>query len=149
LLYTCATHLSDPGFATKIVDEPLQSPTAAPAVSQEAIDQIKKEWEEKQRKRKEKEKEKEKEKKQDDEEGKAKKDKESNEGTTKKAKTPPGGLSPPASGMSTPATPSHEKYVLHRDVFALRQAEHRRRRQTNQAKDLAPRLPAAPRTNIQ
>jgi hypothetical protein len=153
-LYTCSTHLSDPGFATKVAADEASSPKSTPAVSQEAIDKIKEEWEEKQRKRKEKEKEKEKQKDGGDDgnKGKAKKDDESEGAATKKTKSPPPATSPTPSSSSastTPVTPSHEKYVLHRDMFALRQAEHRRRRQANQAKDLAPRLPAAPKSNIQ
>ena len=42
--------------------------------------------------------------------------------------------------------PTHERYVLHRNIFALRTADHRRRRQAAQTKDLAPRLPGAPRS---
>ena len=40
--------------------------------------------------------------------------------------------------------PTHERYVLHRNIFALRTAEHRRKRQAAQTKDLAPRFPGAP-----
>ncbi|KAJ7591368.1 AAA-ATPase Vps4-associated protein 1-domain-containing protein [Mycena floridula] len=45
---------------------------------------------------------------------------------------------------ASPATPSHEKFQLHRDFFAMRLQEHRKRRQTAQAKELAPRFPGVP-----
>ncbi|KAF8271743.1 hypothetical protein EI94DRAFT_1719918 [Lactarius quietus] len=55
----------------------------------------------------------------------------------------PGALgSPPAASN---ATPTHKRYSLHRDFYAMRQAEHRRKRQTKQMQELAPRLPGAPR----
>lgn len=63
-----------------------------------------------------------------------------------KDKTPPKAASP--TPVPTPQQPSHEKYALHRDIFALRTAEHRKRKQTAQAKDLAPRLPPAPRSTV-
>ena len=71
---------------------------------------------------------------------------EEDSGKDKKTNTPPKVTSP--APTSTPQPPSHEKYTLHRDVFALRTAEHRRRRQTAQAKELAPRLPGAPRNTV-
>lgn len=64
----------------------------------------------------------------------------------KTTKAPPT-VTPPAP-TPAPQQPSHEKYTLHRDMFALRTAEHRRRRQTAQVKELAPRLPGAPRNVV-
>ena len=90
-----------------------------------------------------KEKEKEKEKDADKEGG----DKDAKDSERKKA-SPPGSLSPPSNASPAPAMPTHQRYTLHRDIFALRLAEHRRRRQAAQAKELAPRLPGAPMTPL-
>ncbi|KAG8747513.1 hypothetical protein FRC10_000649 [Ceratobasidium sp. 414] len=103
-IYTCDTHLSDPGFAT--LQAPAASPT--PSASQEEIAKIKEEWEAKQRRKKEqaeKEKEKEKEKK----DGEEKKD--GAEEKPKVASPKPTSPVPTASGSTTP---KHDKYVLHR-----------------------------------
>ena len=133
-LYTCPVHLTDPGFATR-VNEP-DTKKASP--SAEEIVKAKQEWEEKQKKKKEKEKEKRKEGK--EEEGKGKQPEETTQETKPAAA---------ASGQSTPApTPTHQRYVLHRDIFSLRVTEHRRRRQVTQAKTLAPRLPGTPTNTI-
>ena len=64
----------------------------------------------------------------------------------KTTKAPPKATSPAPS--PTPQQPSHEKYTLHRDMFALRTMEHRKRKQTAQVKELAPRLPGAPRSAV-
>ncbi|KIJ70471.1 hypothetical protein HYDPIDRAFT_79097 [Hydnomerulius pinastri MD-312] len=153
-LYTCPVHLTDRGFASRAPDP---EPDTKIGASLEEIAKVKEEWEEKQRKKKEKEKaerEKEKEKgkegKDTDKEGKEAEDgKKAESGSTQDKKSaspkPPGSLS---SGQSTPARPTHERYILHRDIFALRVADHRRRRQAAQAKDLAPRLPGAPKSTL-
>jgi hypothetical protein len=105
---------------------------------------VKADWEERQKRKAEKTKEKETEKgKGDDEDSTKLKDESSKDKTIK---TPPKAASPappPASQQ-----PSHEKYTLHRDIFALRTGEHRRRKQSAQAKDLVPRLPTAPRNTV-
>ncbi|KAG6903322.1 hypothetical protein C0995_013075 [Termitomyces sp. Mi166 len=44
--------------------------------------------------------------------------------------------------------PVHERYALHRDFFAMREREHRKRRQAAQTRALAPLLPGAPRGGI-
>ena len=133
-LYTCESHLKDPGFASRIADDP----PSKPALSAEEIAQVKADWEEKQKRKAEKAKEKESEK------GKVEnKDDSSKDKTTK---TPPEVATP--APAPTPKQPSHEKYALHRDMFALRTGEHRRRRQTAQVKELAPRLPGAPRNAV-
>lgn len=109
-------------------------------LSEEEIAKVKEEWEERQRKRKEKEKEKEKE----SEKGK---DKEGEKKDTEKDEKSPSST-PKSSASPAPAstsTPSHQRYTLHRDIFAMRLADHRKRRQAAQAKELAPRLPGAPR----
>ncbi|KAG0702332.1 DUF1742-domain-containing protein [Suillus ampliporus] len=139
-LYTCTIHLSDHGFATRVLEPESENKIG---VSLEEIAKVREQWEQKQKRKKESEKEKEKE--------KADKDKEADEGEKKDdgksdmASKMPGSLS--TSGSSTPK-PAHEKYILHRDIFALRVSEHRRRRQTSQAKDLAPRLPGAPSSSL-
>jgi len=137
-VYTCQTHLSDRGFATKV--EPAQR-----SVSSEEIDEAKREWEKKQAAKREKEAQKEKDKDNDKEKDKEKdKDKDKSEEQTKEGK---GKASPASSLKQSPASPTpaiHEKYVLHRDIFALRQAEHKKARQAKAAKELAPRLPGAP-----
>ena len=137
-IYTCDNHLSDPGFASRVSEGTDEA--KKPAVSADEIAKVKEEWEERQRQKKEKAKEKEKEKKDDKDKGKEKEDTGKQDDKPEKSKS----TSPPASTPSAP-TPTHEKYTLHRNMFSLRLAEHRKRRQTTQAKDLAPQLPRAPR----
>ena len=60
-----------------------------------------------------------------------------------KAKGPSQSSPSPVPSPSTPL--SHQRYELHRDIFAMRQGIHRKRKQAVQAKEIAPRLPAAPR----
>lgn len=105
---------------------------------------MKADWEEKQKRKAEKAKEKEGEEgKGEDKDGGKPKDDASKDKATK---TPPKVTSP--APAPAPQRPSHEKYALHRDMFALRTAEHRKRRQTAQVKELAPRLPGAPRSAV-
>ena len=136
-IYTCESHLKDPGFASQIAgDAP-----SKPGLSAEEIAQVKADWEEKQKRKAEKAKEKEVEKeKGDDKDGGKSKDESSKDKSTPKVTSP--------APAPTPQQPSHEKYALHRDMFALRTAEHRRRKQTAQVKELAPRLPGAPRSAV-
>ncbi|KLO15749.1 DUF1742-domain-containing protein [Schizopora paradoxa] len=142
-IYTCEGHLSDPGFASPAV----ASGARKLGLSDDEIQKVKEDWEEKQRRkaekekeRKEKEKEKEKEK---DGEDKSKsdesKEKEKDKATEKKPVTP---ISPP------PPTTSHPQYILHRDFFDMRQRLHRKRRQAAQAREIAPLLPSAPRNSM-
>jgi hypothetical protein len=113
-------------------------------LSAEEIAQVKADWEEKQKRKAEKPKEKDPEnEKGDDKDGGKPKD----ESTEDKATKPPPKVTPPAPAP-TSQQPPHEKYALHRDMFALRTAEHRRRKQTAQVKELAPRLPGAPRSAV-
>ena len=141
-LYTCESHLKDPGFASRITDDPLSKS----GLTVEEIAQVKADWEEKQKRKAEKEKEK-----KEGDKGKAegkdgeKPKEDSSKGET--TKVAPSKVTSPAPAP-TPQQPSHEKYALHRDMFALRTAEHRRRRQAAQAKELAPRLPGAPRSAV-
>lgn len=128
---------------------------------------MKEEWEEKQRRKKEKEKEAakaENEKKDEEKKDGNKENKDKGDEAKEKKKEGP---SSPVKAPSAPATPAptHERYILHRDFFAsglkvfppsavrlinyaVRQAEHRRRRQAAQAKELAPRLPGAPSGSV-
>ncbi|KIP09194.1 hypothetical protein PHLGIDRAFT_60761, partial [Phlebiopsis gigantea 11061_1 CR5-6] len=148
-IYVCDTHLTDPGFASKIGEtgDGVEANGATKmGLSPEEIAKVKAEWEERQAKKKEKERakelEKEKEKEKEGDKDKSKEDKEGKPKEHKDSATP--------SRTSTPATPPaatqpvYQRYSLHRDIFAMRLAEHRKRRQTAQAKELAPRLPRAP-----
>jgi len=142
-LYTCDTHLTDTGFASPVGGSSDGVGGARKlALSPEEIAKVKKEWEDQQARKKEREATKEKEKdKEKEEKTKSDKDKEerkegkdSDEKSTNTASTTP----PP------PPTPTHQRFTLHRDMFALRLSEHRKRRQAAQAKSLAPKLPSAP-----
>ena len=139
-IYTCDAHLTDPGFATEILVDPPKE-----TVSKEEIARVKAEWEAKEARKK-------------DSSSKAKAPAEGaagekkDEGDNKKKKsTDDKSPSPPVPGTlpsptaTSSATPAHKRYSLHRDFYAMRQAEHRRRRQTKQMNELAPRLPGAPR----
>lgn len=133
-LYTCTIHLSDHGFATRVLEPESENKIG---IGAEEIAKLREEWEEKQKRKKEKEKDKDK----TADEGERKED------NSKSEKSPKVPASLPTSGSLLPR-PTHEKYILHRDIFALRVSEHRRRRQTSQAKDLAPRLPGAPSSSL-
>ncbi|KAJ6627531.1 VPS4-associated protein 1 [Mycena sp. CBHHK59/15] len=145
-LYTCPTHLTDPGFASSFVDPNASAAASKPALSQEDIGKVVAEWEDRQKK-----KEKEKKEKEDKEKGnKDTKDTDEDKGKDKAKDTKDAMASPKMPGSLTPKSPppTHERYTLHRDMFSMRQGEHRKRRQTAQAKDLAPRLPGAPRGTL-
>ena len=134
-LYTCETHLADPGFATALLAE-----ESNPSISAEEIERVKKDWEAKQELKKSQEKQKEKEKEQEKE-----KEKETEKGGSKvqpksPAKSPKASASP--SGSSTP---SHQRFALHRQIWAMRQSDHRKRRQVKETKEVAPKLPGVPR----
>ncbi|KAH7103002.1 DUF1742-domain-containing protein [Auriculariales sp. MPI-PUGE-AT-0066] len=134
-LYTCSMHLEDRGFATKLSDDTV---SPSPSVSQDEIDRVKREWEDHQKRKAEEKKE----------------DKDKKEGDTKdkdkEKKDPKPSASATPSPASTPAatTPKHEKYALHRDMFSMRQSEHKRRRNAAQAKELAPLIPSVPRRSL-
>ncbi|KAJ7499222.1 VPS4-associated protein 1 [Mycena latifolia] len=140
-IYTCPTHLADTGFASPVVD-----PEAAktPTVSQEDIGKVIADWEDRQKRKKDKE---EKEKATKDKDSKDSKDDDSAKvGKDTDSKDAAG--SPKFPGSFSPKSapvPTHERFTLHRDIFSMRLGEHRKRRQAAQAKDLAPRLPGAPR----
>ncbi|RDB23252.1 hypothetical protein Hypma_009661 [Hypsizygus marmoreus] len=148
-LYTCPGHLTDHGFATSLGGVDGAGGGRKMGLTDEEIAKVKEEWEEKQRKKMEKEKvekekkEKEKDKDKDKKDGDRANDKDSKREESKSPKIP-GSLSAPI-----PPTPAHERYALHRDFFAMRQSEHRKRKQAAQAKALAPRLPGAPSGSLQ
>ncbi|THH33640.1 hypothetical protein EUX98_g507 [Antrodiella citrinella] len=146
-IYTCDGHLTDPGFASQVGESTDGTSGARKlGVSPEEIAKVKEEWEERQRKKKEKEKEKEKT--EDKDKGKEKEDTGKEDDKPGKSKSTSPSPSAAAPAASTPAAPTHQRYTLHRNIFALRQTEHRRRRQTAQVKELAPRLPGAPRGGV-
>ncbi|KAJ3810073.1 DUF1742-domain-containing protein [Lentinula aff. lateritia] len=140
-LYTCDSHLTDRGFASES-----SGGAGKLDIRPEEIAKVKEEWEEKQKQKQKADKEKEEEKQKTEESNKKNDEKQKDEGTSKSP-------SPKLSGsLSPPATPSpsatHRRFILHRDIFTMRLAEHRKRRQTTQAKELAPRLPGAPRGDV-
>ncbi|KAI0363553.1 DUF1742-domain-containing protein [Pilatotrama ljubarskyi] len=142
-VYTCDTHLSDPGFASQVGtsnDGVGAGGAKKMGLTPEEIAKVKAEWEERQKKKAEKAKEKEKEKDKDKDANDTSDDKDKGSGTETDKKVP--------GSLPSPSTPTHQRYTLHRDIFALRLAEHRRRRQAAQAKELAPRLPGAPMTPL-
>ncbi|KAF9468896.1 hypothetical protein BDZ94DRAFT_1244858 [Collybia nuda] len=117
-------------------------------LSDDEIAKIKKEWEQKQQAKLEKEKEAEREKEKDKEKKESDTKNEDKDKGTKivESESP---RTPVSTSTPTPSTPAHERYALHRDFFAMRQGEHRKRRQVTQAKELAPRLPGAPSGIVQ
>ncbi|KAF7331881.1 Proteasome endopeptidase complex [Mycena kentingensis (nom. inval.)] len=132
-LYTCDLHLQDPGFASESVQTP---PPSTPTVSQEDVGKAIAQWEDRQKRKKEKEEEEKKKETKDDKDANKhdpKTDKADTKTDTTKLSSPP----PYGAASPKPAGASHQKYVLHRDIFSLRVAEHGKRRQTAQAKDVA------------
>jgi len=139
-IYTCDTHLTDPGFASPVGEgssgaEDVRKVELSPG----EIAKVKREWEEQQKKKKEKETTTKKDKDDKEKDDKEKEGKDSD----KKASKVPGAWSA-ASTSTPPPTAAHQRFTFHRDIFALRLSEHRKRRQATQAKLLAPRLPGAP-----
>jgi hypothetical protein len=134
-LYTCDTHLTDPGFATLIVDPSPVAPASKPALSAEELKKVKEEWEERQKKRKE---------------AAAASNK---DGEMKKVDASPDiateNKKPPVQLFTSPnAEPTHQKYTLHRHVFAMRVNALKKKQQASQAKAVAPRLPIVPRGGV-
>lgn len=133
-IYVCDTHLTDPGFASRISD--------APDVTAEAIAKVKEEYDAAQKAKKKAV-----------DKGKQDAEKEGKDGDGKETHAKdakPSSPSVPGALASSPgaATPKHEKYSLHRHIFSMRQDDHRRRRQASEARSLAPRLPGAPSGGI-
>jgi len=150
-LYTCDTHLSDPGFASQVgqANDGVGASGAKLGLSPEEIAKVKQEWEERQKQKKKKDEDKEKDKNKS-QTGDVDKDDTKEKGSeSPKASPKVTGALPPGPTPSVPSTkPSHERYTLHRDIFTLRLSEHRKRRQVAQAKELGPRLPGAPRAGL-
>lgn len=147
----CEGHLTDPGFASKVGESGDGVGTNGAkkmGLSSEEIAKVKADWEERQAKKKENEKAKAKD--QEKDKDKSKEDKEGKPTDDHKDTTSPERKSTLSSPPATANTsqPSHQRYSLHRDIFAIRLAEHRKRRQAAQAKELAPRLPHAPRAHL-
>ncbi|KAL0949859.1 hypothetical protein HGRIS_009892 [Hohenbuehelia grisea] len=149
-IYACPGHLTDPGFASPVGETGDNVGGGRKlGLSAEEIAKVKEEWEEQQKEKKQRAEEKkraEAEKKMDDEKKEQEGKKDNNKNVSKSSKTGSGSSSPATT--PTPATPKHERYTLHRDFFAMRLAEHRKRRQAAQTKELAPRLPVVPSGSI-
>jgi hypothetical protein len=146
-LYTCDAHLSDTGFATELVDPASPSASNKEAVSKEEIARIKAEWEAKEARKKEKTKGVATSK----ESGKNGDAKGEDEKRVEDGKNGAGAGSPspsPSPSATGAAALTHKRYSLHRNFYAMRQDEHRRRRQTKQIQELAPRLPGAPHGSL-
>ncbi|KAI0698629.1 VPS4-associated protein 1 [Cytidiella melzeri] len=143
-IYVCDTHLSDRGFASQVGeagDGVGAGGVKKLGLSTEEIAKVKEQWEERHKRKQEKGKGKE-ESKGGDEEDKKEKDAKLDAKSPAPSVTPTFGTTTP----NTPSPPAHQRYTLHRDIFAMRLADHRRRKQTTQAQALAPMLPAAPRS---
>lgn len=132
-VYTCTTHLTDPGFATP-VPVPVAPTPVKPKLTEAEIKKVADEWKEKQRLKAEK--------------AKSKEANTTAEGGTTTDSTststppaPPTPVTPPA-----PPAPSHPQFILHRQIFAMRQAEHRKKRQATRVKQVAPQLPSVPQS---
>jgi hypothetical protein len=143
-------HLTDPGFANQVGESSDGTEGARKSgLSAEEIAKVKQEWEDQQKLKMEREEAKKKDK---DEKEKSNKDKEEGKNSeskdsSKKSSNVPGACTPPSTTSATP-TPTHQRFTLHRDIFALRLSDHRKRRQAAQAKLLAPRLPGAPQGGL-
>jgi len=141
-IYTCDMHLTDPGFSSPVGESSDGADGAGKmGLSPEGIAKVKQEWEDQQKRKKEKEAAKKKEKDDKDKADEEKEEGKEGNASDKKASKVPGAWS---AGSSTLPPPTHQRFTLHRDMFALRLSEHRKRRQVAQAKSLAPRLPGAP-----
>lgn len=122
-------------------------------MSKEEIARVKAEWEAKEARRKAKENGKSGAEGKEAEEKEAGGDGKKNNGAKSPSPSIPGGVSSSSpsssqSGSSTAATPTHKRYSLRREFYAMRQTEHRRRKQTKQMQELAPRLPGAPQGSL-
>lgn len=151
-LYTCSSHLTDPGFATPLAAPAISpspsgsstpTPSASakdkPKLSDAEIKKIAEEWEEKQRLKKEKDKDKDK-----ADDGPSDDKDTTNDEKKKKIPPPPAPIPVPTSTSTPTPASSHPQFVLHRQIFAMRVAEHKKRRQSAQVKQIAPRLPSVP-----
>ena len=119
-----------------IVDPAPAAPTPKPALNEEELKKIKEEWEERQKKKKEA----------------AAAAAANKDGETKKDDAKPAAMEnkkPPAQLFTSPnAEPTHQKYTLHRQIFAMRVNALKKKQQASQAKAIAPRLPIVPRGGV-
>ncbi|KAF8583953.1 DUF1742-domain-containing protein [Ramaria rubella] len=143
-LYTCDGHLTDQGFATVIEPSPkVEDIEPKKVVSDKEIRRVKEEWEERQRLKQERAK-------GDDKleevgkESEAKKP--SMTSSSKPSPSPPASI--PVPGSNVAMKPTHQRYTLHRDVWAMRLAEHKKKRQNKVVKEIAPKLPMTPRGHV-
>lgn len=65
-----------------------------------------------------------------------------------KIKSPSSTPASPSSTSATAAAPSHKKYALHRQIWDMRRAEHKRKDQSSKAKEVGKGLPQVPRGNF-
>lgn len=128
-LYTCPLHLDDRGFATKFKEDP----EGVKGVTEEEIARVKAEWEAKQKNKSAKDR--------DRDKGAPERSSKDNEEQQISQQLQRNSHQTIGSRATTLI---HDKYSLHRDFFAMRQAEYRKRRQVAQAKALAPCFPGAP-----
>jgi len=110
-----------------------------PKLSDAEIAKIKEEWEEKQRLKKAKEADQAKDK---DAKGKD----EAKEPSSSKASAAAPAAGPATAPATAPTASTHARFALHRQIFAMRQAEHRKRKQAARVRQVAPTLPSVPRT---
>jgi len=104
-------------------------------LSEAEIQKVKEEWDAKQKVKKGKEPEKEK------KDGSKDKDAKDKDGTKADEKTTPSSPSTIATTQSTQL--SHPRFTLHRQIFAMRLAEHKKRRRVQVAKTKLPSVPLA------
>jgi hypothetical protein len=116
-------------------------------VSPEEIARIKAEWEAKEARKKKKDKDKDKDKETAAADGGSGEGKKGDDEGKDKAAPSPSSIPGTPSSPSV-MTPTYKRYSLHRDFYAMRQAEHRRRKKTKQTQELAPRLPGAPHGSL-
>jgi len=120
--YTCETHLTDPGFATLVIEDPASASMQRQALSGVELAKITEEWQNKK-------------------DAAATPDK----GTEmEKVPKPENGKLPVQPPQSPNAQPTHQKYTLHRKIFDMRVQAFKKREQASQAKAVAPRLPLVP-----
>jgi hypothetical protein len=112
-------------------------------MSPEEIARIKVEWEAKEARKEKKEKDKETAAADGDASGESKKDDGGKDKAASLSSSAPGTPSSPSVTI-----PTFKQYSL-RNFYAMRQAEHRRRKEAKQTQELAPRLPGAPYGSLQ
>ncbi|CAG8476568.1 8580_t:CDS:2 [Dentiscutata erythropus] len=148
--YTCTSHLDDRGFATAFPEPEKIPPT--PPKSKEKKEPTKKEKnadktakDEKDSKDSTKTKD-EKDEKDKDEKNKDEKDKdEKNKDEKSKDKKETNKKQPPP----IPSPPKPKQYILHRDIFYLRESNLNKKRREKKVQNLLEQLPSVPKTSLQ